>query len=181
MDITPQDNTQQSISDDQELAKALAGVVPEVAEPAPLPTPPALEQAASTVENTEVPELPTLDFEETPGPVPSPEPADVAPVEAGTVAAPSPVVTSTNGDLDAIKKDALQELRPLMDKVDLPPEEKFDTYLMLLRSTDDSSLIAPAHTAALAISDEKRKATALLDVIKEIDYLSQPSQPKQAQ
>jgi hypothetical protein len=61
----------------------------------------------------------------------------------------------------------------LIDKVDLPAEEKFDTYLMLIRSTDDKALIAPAHAAALAITDEKRKAQALLDIIKEIDYLSQ--------
>jgi len=33
-------------------------------------------------------------------------------------------------------------------------------------------LIAPAHIAAQAITDEKRRAEALLDIIKEIDYLS---------
>jgi hypothetical protein len=82
-----------------------------------------------------------------------------------------------SGDLESIKKDALGELRPLIDKVDLPAEEKFDTYLMLIRSTDDSSLIAPAHAAAQAISDEKRRAEALLDIVKEIDYLSRGNQP----
>ena len=47
---------------------------------------------------------------------------------------------------------------------------------MLIRSTDDSSLIGPAHAAAQAITDEKRKAEALLDIIKEIDYLSRKDQ-----
>jgi hypothetical protein len=59
----------------------------------------------------------------------------------------------------------------------LAPDEKFDTYLLLIRSTDDTSLIAPAHTAAKNIPDETRRAQALLDIIKEIDYLSAPEQP----
>lgn len=143
MDIIPQDNTAQSISDDQELAKALAGVLPE--------DPNAVQPAATPMQ-----------FEETPAAAPV-----MAPVAPATS---NPGVSSS--ELDSIKLNALKELRPLMDKVDLPAEEKFDTYLMLIRSTDDSSLIGPAHTAAQGIADEKRKAEALLEVIKEIDYLS---------
>jgi hypothetical protein len=150
MDIIPQDEQQQPISDDQELAKALAGVLPDVPEPAttttaPDPTP--LEQ-----------------------PIELPQPSFVPPAPAFT--APSPA----NSDLEGIKKSALGELRPLISKVDLPAEEKFDTYLMLIRSTDDSSLIAPAHAAAQGITDETRRAEALLDIIKEIDYLSRNNQ-----
>ena len=163
MDITPQDNTQ-PISDDQELAKALAGVLPEEPE----------EPKAETT--------PGLQFEETPAVAP------VAVPPVAPVAAPAAPVTSTGGELpadestgsaelDGIKLDALKELRPLMDKVELPAEEKFDTYLMLIRSTDDSTLIGPAHTAAQGIADEKRKAEALLEIIKEIDYLSRKDQP----
>lgn len=146
MDITPQDNTTQSISDDQELAKALAGVLPE--DP-----------------NAAQPAAPALQFEETPGAAPA---APVTPV--------APATGTSSADLDGIKLNALKELRPLMDKVDLPAEEKFDTYLMLIRSTDDSTLIGPAHAAAQGIADEKRKAEALLEVIKEIDYLSRKDQ-----
>ena len=83
---------------------------------------------------------------------------------------PSPA--PAGGPLDSIKNDALNELRPLVDKLDLKSEEKFDTYLLLIRSTDDMNLIAPAHEAAKAIEDETRRAQALLDIIKEIDYLS---------
>jgi hypothetical protein len=163
MDITPQDNTQ-PISDDQELAKALAGVLPE--------------DDSTTDANS-----PTgLHFEETTStatPAPAPVAAPVAPAaEVPAFNMPSfdsPAANST--DLDEVKLEALKELRPLMDKVDLPAEEKFDTYLMLLRSTDDKTLIAPAHTAAQGIADEKRKAEALLEIIKEIDYLSRKDQP----
>jgi len=162
MDITPQDDTRQPISDDQELAKALAGVMPDVAEPivAPSTTPDGV-----------------MDFEETPAPslppivVPTVDDSALPQPSVAPVAADEPVVAA-NSDLEGIKKDALEQLRPLIGKVDLPAEEKFDTYLMLIRSTDDSSLIAPAHIAAQAITDEKRRAEALLDIIKEIDYLS---------
>jgi hypothetical protein len=176
MDITPQDNTQ-PISDDQELAKALAGVLPED-------------------DSTTDAHSPTgMKFEETAGAVPAPTPTPVAPLVMPDVSAPvappsfdvpsfsmpapssSPAPLSAGAELDGIKLDALKELRPLMDKVDLPAEEKFDTYLMLIRSTDDKTLIAPAHTAAQGIADEKRKAEALLEIIKEIDYLSRKAQP----
>jgi hypothetical protein len=167
MDITPQDTTQQPISDDQELAKALAGVLPE-------------ETAALQPTSSEIPEL---QFEETPAPnpIPTPLPASdpintdlvVEEPQEQTVSQDLPTFTQPSNDLDEIKKTALDELRPLMDKVNLPADEKFNTYLMLLRSTDDPSLIEPAHVAAQAITDEGVRAQALLDIIKEIDYLSQ--------
>ncbi len=75
-------------------------------------------------------------------------------------------------ELEAIKKEALEELKPLVDKLDLPPEEKFDIILLIIRSTDDDDLVAKAHTTAIEIADETRKAQALLDIIKEVDYFS---------
>lgn len=93
------------------------------------------------------------------------------PPAATPAAVPTPAAP---GSLDSIKKDALVELRPLVDKLSVSPEEKFDTYLLLIRSTDDVDLIGPAHEAAKAITDETRRAEALLDIIKEIDYLSGP-------
>lgn len=165
MDITPQDNVTQPISDDQELAKALAGVLPEepetpvapaeqpvvVAPPAPVAAPvlAPVDDAAAIIPT--IPEAPT----------------EVEVPSISFAGAPAP-----GAELDGIKSQALTELRPLIDHVDLPSEERFDAYLMLLRSTDDPTLVAPAHAAAQNISDEKRKAEALLEIIKEIDYLS---------
>ena len=156
MDITPQNEQKQPISDDQELAKALAGVMPDVPEPVILDTPATAVTA------------PTTGFIETP--------VSETALSESTLSSRSSS-TSSSSDLDSIKMDALEELRPLIDRVDLPAEEKFDTYLMLIRSTDDASLIAPAHNVARNITDEKRRAEALLDIIKEIDYLSRNNQP----
>jgi phage gp36-like protein len=46
---------------------------------------------------------------------------------------------------------------------------------LLLRSTDDKTLIPLAYSAAKDIPDETKRAQALLDTIKEIDYLSHPN------
>jgi hypothetical protein len=144
MDIQP--TTTQPISDDQELAKVLAGVS---------------QQADDTLQFEETPLVPVVP------PAPAIDEGPVIPVSELEITLPAAA-----DDLEGIKKDALIELRPLVDKLDLAPEEKFDTYLLLLRSTDDKTLIAPAHTAAQGIPDETRRAQALLDIIKEIDYLS---------
>ena len=163
----------QSFSDDQELAKVLAGVsqgtdnnlqfeetnatASPVINPATIsPDPVATDQnEESTIDDIAKPA--------------APEPVTPTPV----VSTPTPTAAADPA-LDTIKQTALNELRPLVDKLDVSPEEKFDTYLLLLRSTDDKTLIAPAHDAAVAIVDEARRAQALLDIIKEIDYFSNP-------
>lgn len=158
MDIQP--TNQQSISDDQELAKVLAGVNGQVDDT----TQQTQDQPAPVM--PEPVAAPAVDE-----PVADEQPADVAPA----IVEPSLNIAGSD-DLSSIKNDALQELRPLVDKLDASAEEKFDTYLLLLRSTDDRTLIAPAHDAAKNITDEARRAQALLDIIKEIDFLSQPQQ-----
>ena len=147
MDIKPQ--TTQPISDDQDLAKVLAGVSNGASATSAQPAAP-------------LPPLPDLP--------PEPEPAaQLKPAKASNT-----VVPAANSDLDSVKNEAIKELRPLVDKLNISAEEKFDTYLLLIRSTDDKTLIAPAHEAAKNIADESRRAQALLDVIKEIDFLSNP-------
>ena len=149
MDLQPQ----QPISDDQELAKVLAGITAsadQVDAPADIAT--SLEQEAA---------MPADDN------VPAAEPAYQMPDDS----TPAPVADS---NLESIKTSAINELRPLVDKLNLSPEEKFDTYLLIIRSTDDSSLISPAFEAARGIVDEAEKAQAMLDIVKEIDYLTGP-------
>lgn len=178
MDISPQDSTTtQPMSDDQDLAKALAGVLPD--EPISVPEPTNGNSSDSANNNDDLSSTtgPVLSFEETPAPVAVSAANLPDSPSLNETASSLPTPSSVGSNLSEIKNKALEELRPLINRVDLPPEEKFDTYLMLIRSTDDSSLIEQAHTFALAISDEKRKAEALLDVIKEIDYLSRKDQP----
>ena len=192
----------QPLSDDQELAKVLAGVSQQADDST---------TSGNEATSTDTPTTPSLPQDDTPTAVPATPPvaddvttpaAEVdesapsvstlppdaatypsstsAPADEPTPVMPSSTVSSTptsgSGELDSIKKEALGELRPLVDKLNVAPEEKFDTYLLLLRSTDDKALIAPAHEAARNIPDETRRAQALLDIIKEIDFLSQNGQ-----
>ncbi len=171
MDISSQNvqDTTQPISDDQDLAKALAGISPD--------EPEAPKAEAQTLED--LPELPTMPGAIYPDASQNQEDAPLAMPELPNLELPqipneeTPSETQVvDSNLESIKHSALNELRPLVDKIELSPEEKFDTYILLIRSTDDTSLIESAYKAAQAISDEKKKAQALLDVIKEIDYLS---------
>lgn len=142
MNIQP-DNTTTNISDDQELAKALAGVNDQ-----------------------------PIQYEEVDANTPEAQAAAPAP-EPPTPVMPLPINPVPSRDnLEDVKMEAINELRPLIDKLTLPAEEKFDVYLLLIRCTDDKELVAPAHAVAKQIEDESRRAMALLDIIKEIDYLA---------
>lgn len=142
MDVQPTEQ-QQPVSDDNELAKVLAGVDEKTADE----TDSSADVAA----------------------IPSPAMPPVEPITSATI---PPLAGSI--DLEPIKKQAIEELRPLVDKLNLPPEEKFDIYLLIIRSTDDQTLIDPAHETAKNIADETRRAQALLDIIKEIEFFSNP-------
>lgn len=148
------------ISDDQELAKALAGIT----------------QATETIKEPETPIVPNTPTEATEKPLGASEPKPTPEITPDPTPEPAVTTPEATDSLVDIKKDAMTELRPLVDKLDLVPEEKFEIYLLLLRGTDDQTLLAPAHEAARNISDEKERAQALLDIIKEIDYFSAPQE-----
>lgn len=152
-------------TDDDELAKVLDGMNGN-SNGASLPAP--SDDGGLQFEETATP---AADDAVAPAAPPAPEPAIAEPPLEVPPLPPSsqPVDTSA---LDSIKKDALSELRPLVDKLDLPADEKFDTLLLIIRSTDDESLVSAAHAAAKAIEDDGKRAQALLDVIKEIDYFA---------
>ncbi|MDR0397623.1 MAG: hypothetical protein LBH36_00340 [Candidatus Nomurabacteria bacterium] len=131
VDVTPT-NSNQISSDDQELAKVLAGVGQD--EPAPEPAP--------------EPEQPAEE--------------EISEEETETV------------DLDSIRIKALQDIKPLLGKLDLPPDEKFDIYIEVLRASNDMTLLPPAYDITPAIEDETKRGMDLLTVIREIDSLNPP-------
>ena len=71
-----------------------------------------------------------------------------------------------------IKRSALEELSPLIDKLDQTPEEKTMTLLMMIQATDDQSLIGSVFNAAKDIKDDKKRAQAMLDIVNEINYFT---------
>ena len=168
-----------AVTDDQELAKVLESMNQQATAGAPV-----VPTTDDTAAEPTAPADDILSFEETPAEPVAETPATTTPseptlaeVEQAASAAVSTLGTvpdagESSPELDSIKKNALEELRPLVDKLDLPADEKFDTLLLIIRSTDDKTLVSAAHEAARAIEDETKRAQALLDVIKEIDYFS---------
>ena len=74
-------------------------------------------------------------------------------------------------DLDHVKINALNEIRPILETVDILPEKKFTIYKDIIELTDDKACIEPAYNAARQIADEKERAEALLYIIEIIDDL----------
>lgn len=81
-------------------------------------------------------------------------------------------------DLGTIKKEALEKLGPLVDKLEQTPEEKFKTLMMMIQASDDQSLVSKAYGVANTITDENVKARALLDIINEINYFTSKPEEK---
>jgi hypothetical protein len=107
-------------------------------------------------------------------------PADLTTPELSANGTPDPSPASDgagNGDdLVNLKQQALQQLSPLVGHLDQTPEEKFRTTMMLIQASDNKDLIKEAYEAAQAITDDKARAQALLDVINEINYFTQHHQ-----
>lgn len=75
-------------------------------------------------------------------------------------------------ELIDIKRQALEDLGPLVDKLDQSAEERFRTTMMLIQASDNQALVKQAFDAAQKIEDDKERAQALLDVINEINYFT---------
>ena len=156
MEIDMNQTSKMPVSDDPELAKILSGVS---------------GSSDNSDDNQNTDELQYEDLNQVEIPA-TEEDRPVTEEDQLVTEQPQQTAMSSFGglDLDTIKGYALEALRPLVDKLTVSNEEKFDIYLLLLRSSDDNTLIEPAYNAARMIEDETKRANALLDVIKEIDY-----------
>lgn len=90
-------------------------------------------------------------------------------------ATPPATGSPSDEELLAIRKKALNDLAPIVDKLDLPPLEKFRTIMMIIQVNDDEALVKAAYTAAHAIPDEKDRGQALLDIVNEVNYFTHQS------
>ena len=104
--------------------------------------------------------------------VAAPEPAAAAPAEVAPIV-PIESMKAQYGDpdLDKVKTMALSDLRPILEKVDIPAEKKFMIYKDILELTEDKACIEPAYNAARGIADEKAKGEALVFIVEYIDKL----------
>jgi len=80
--------------------------------------------------------------------------------------------TGDSDELIGIKRQALEDLTPLVHQLDQPADEQFRTLMRMIQASDNPSLIKQAFEAAQKITDDKERAQALLDVINEINYFT---------
>ncbi|HSE29070.1 MAG TPA: hypothetical protein VLA77_00595 [Candidatus Saccharimonadales bacterium] len=163
---------QTPVSGDDDLAKALSDQSGMKFEETPMPS-------MITDDSASQPPAPQVSEPEKDEEVETPAPSSWSPGADSndTKDEPeTPAVTShsstSDDSLDKIKDDVVNAIKPLLGKLDLPPEEKFDTMLLVIRSTDDQSLLQATFNAAKEIPDEAKRAKALLDVMREVSYFS---------
>lgn len=154
---------------------------PEPEIPAP-EVPPLPENPAA--EATPAPEMPAPDAAPAPEmpPIPAPEAPEMPPVPTDTTA-PTPEISnshspltstpSTNPDMSVreIKESALRDLVPLLERLNIDPEQKFGLYRNIFEELKDYSVLNPAYAAAKNISGDTERAEALLYLIESIDKM----------
>ena len=125
----------------------------EVVEPASEPIAP--------LESINIPELnpaPAPAVPETPAPAPI--------IEEPT---PEPIPQSlTTGE---VKKAALRDLVPLLDKINMDNSQKFKIYKDIFDDLKDYTILEPAYRAAREIPNEVERAEALLYLVQSIDKM----------
>jgi hypothetical protein len=93
--------------------------------------------------------------------MPAPEPAP----------APEPELLPQSLSTKEVKKAALRDLIPLLDKINIDPSQKFKIYRDIFESLKDYTILDPAYRSAREISDEVERAEALLYLIQSIDKM----------
>ena len=121
-------------------------------EPMPAVTPvPQAPEPIAPLESANIPELNNFTAENTPAESAEPEPAPLNTAE--------------------VKKAALRDLAPLLDKVNIDNAQKFEIYRDIFNDLKDYTALEPAYQAAREISDETERAEALLYLVKSIDKM----------
>ena len=93
--------------------------------------------------------------------------AAVTPVETAPIETGSSVTEEMNADqFENVKKQMLQDLYPLMDKIKMQPEQKFKVFKQMIESTGSKEMIASAYEAVKGIGNEEARAEALLFLVE---------------
>jgi len=151
------------IDDDDNSSSSQTSDAP-FATPSPAPVP------DDTVDDTTVPTTPSFGSR----PLDAPQVEEITAVstpDAPSTDTPAPV--ENDDDLLDIKREALEELSPLIDHLEQDSDEKFRTTMMMIQASDNKTLVPQAFAAARAITDDKKRAQALLDIVNEINYFTQ--------
>lgn len=131
------------------------------------------EPSAEQILSNAMPAEPAAATTEAPAPAnETPAPVTEAPAAVETPAAPveTSVEAPADGDLASIRENVIKDLVGVIDKVDnATPEEKFGVYEEAMKTMHDAKTIGGAYRTATQISDENKKADALMGLMRTID------------
>ena len=158
------DDITKSTNGDPLFADPVAGPAPAPVGPFPVATPGPMPPAGVPIPEPVAPAEPVSAPEEDIKPTPIVhEEKDEAPK--------APFMDGEKHNMGEVKEAALRELAPILSKLDVPAEQKFDIYKNVIDNYHDTSVIEPAYQAASKISDDKERGEALLYIIDSIDKM----------
>ena len=70
-----------------------------------------------------------------------------------------------------VKKAALRDLVPLLDKININKSQKFSIYKDIFEELKDYTVLEPAYQAARELEDETERANALLFLVEAFDKM----------
>ena len=147
------------------------GELDEPVGPFPEPKVATVTEAPSPIAPLESMNIPEIKNFGTPAPeapaAPAAPEAPAAPVLEQPMPEPVPQSLSTG----EVKKAALRDLVPLLDKINMNSSEKFGIYRDIFDDLKDYTVLDPAYRAAREITDETERANALLYLVKSIDKM----------
>lgn len=73
---------------------------------------------------------------------------------------------SSDVQLREVKVAAMHDLVPLMDKLDIDAEDKFELFAEMFEVLNDNSIVNKMHNTARMIADDAAKAKALFKVVE---------------
>ncbi len=125
-----------------------------------------------------VPEGDTGELDEAVGPFPEPPKVEVPPAPVAPVEPTPEIVTKESEPAPAeplstaeIKKAALRDLVPLLDKININKSQKFNVYKDIFEELKDYTVLEPAYQAARELENETERANALLFLVEAIDKM----------
>lgn len=149
-----------AVPETPDFAAAPAPAVPETPGMPPMPEAPVAPAPEAPAEPAPVAPEPVAEPAPAPEVAPAPEPVAVPEIQLGNTdmigEAPAPAGDTLH--------EAMRELYPLLDKVSMTNEEKFDICMQV----DDAQAAAKALEYAKQFADETAKANALLEIINKV-------------
>lgn len=163
-----------STNDDPLFADPVAAPVGPFPIAAPGPMPPAHQAPMPPAHQAPMPPAPVA----MPKPVAPAEPVSApvedikpTPIEHEEDEEKAPFLEQDNLNIKEVKEAALRKLAPILSKLDVPAEQKFDIYKTVIDNYHDSSVIESAYRAAADIADDRERGEALLYIIDSIDKM----------